>query len=179
MYRSLLHWWCWWSHVSGKIWSQMMNRNHDQCDYCFVGYSVQFWRSHNVWLVHWVPLLVSSKHQKHLKHVSKIRCWVIQAQESSQVSQSSCQCFGSLVLSLYAQETLLGAGSPVLMEIIMLECHRVWRGWICVARTIGTSDSYSTQLVGLFWHHTLSCLLHNSLLEWTWTLNFKRALLAH
>ena len=60
-----------WSRVSNKIWGWMMGCDRDQCDYCFMGYGVQPWRSHNVWLVHWVPLLVSSDCWKHHKHVAK------------------------------------------------------------------------------------------------------------
>ena len=46
-----------------------------------------------------------------------------------QVSQSDCQCFGSLGLRLYAQEVSLDAGLPMLIAIITLECQKiVFRG---------------------------------------------------
>ena len=63
---------CGWSCVSDKIWSLTMGCDRDQCNYYFVEYGVWFWRSHNIQLVRWVSLLVSSDHQKHCKHVAKL-----------------------------------------------------------------------------------------------------------
>ena len=48
-------------------------------------------------------------------------------------------------------------------------CNTIWR--------FGTTDSYSTQPVSLFWHHAWA--VHNSLLEWTWTSNIERAVPAY
>ena len=45
------------------------------------------------------------------------------------MSRSDCQCFGLLGLQLYAQGVSLDAGSPMLIEIIALECQKiVFRG---------------------------------------------------
>ena len=96
--------------------------DHDQCNYCFVGYSVQLWRSHNVWLVCWVSSLVSSNHWKHRKHVAKLHV-------GSYKYRRCCKCRRVIAsVSTHQFSDCMGRGigtrSPVLMEIITLGCWK-------------------------------------------------------